>query len=74
MNILRRVVITGMGVVSPYGVGKDLFWDKLHNGVSAAKWVDSFDTSGMPVKFWANAPETDDELTGLLEKKRWRRH
>ncbi|MBQ9688528.1 hypothetical protein IJV79_02700, partial [bacterium] len=28
----RRVVVTGMGVVSPYGVGLDLFWNNLKAG------------------------------------------
>jgi 3-oxoacyl-[acyl-carrier-protein] synthase II len=70
MQNFKRVVITGIGVVSPYGIGRDLFWSKLHTGVSAAKWIDSFDASGMPTRFWANAPETDAELVGFLEKKK----
>ena len=31
----RRVVITGMGVVSPFGVGADKLWDVVVNGKSA---------------------------------------
>ena len=65
-----KVVITGIGVVSPYGIGRTLFWENLHNGVSAAKWVTSFDTSGMPTKFWANVPETDEALGSFLTKKK----
>src|SRR5258708_38323886 len=33
---MRRVVITGLGVVSPVGIGKDSFWQNLLNGVSGA--------------------------------------
>lgn len=33
---MRRVVITGLGVVSPAGIGKDRFWQNLLNGVSGA--------------------------------------
>lgn len=70
MNHYKRVVITGIGVVSPYGVGQTLFWNNLREGVSAAKWINSFDASGMPTRFWANTPQTDAELVGFLEKKK----
>lgn len=65
-----KVVITGIGIVSPYGVGRDLFWDQLHQGVSASKWIDSFDASGMPTRFWANVPESDEALTEHLAQKK----
>ena len=70
MKHTRRVVITGIGVVSPYGIGQDLFWDRLHQGVSAAKWITSFDASGMPTRFWANVPESDEPLTEHLEQRK----
>src|SRR5437667_6562135 len=34
---MRRVVITGLGVVSPAGTGKDAFWQNLLQGVSGAR-------------------------------------
>ncbi len=37
---MRRVVITGLGVVSPVGIGKDTFWQNLLQGVSGAKTLD----------------------------------
>jgi 3-oxoacyl-(acyl-carrier-protein) synthase len=37
---MRRVVITGLGVVSPVGIGKDSFWQNLLNGVSGAVRLD----------------------------------
>jgi 3-oxoacyl-[acyl-carrier-protein] synthase II len=42
----RRVVITGIGVVSPVGIGKDVFWNNLVNGVSGIKTISHFDTEG----------------------------
>jgi 3-oxoacyl-[acyl-carrier-protein] synthase II len=41
----RRVVVTGLGVVSAIGIGKDLFWDSLSAGRSGIKRITSFDVS-----------------------------
>jgi 3-oxoacyl-[acyl-carrier-protein] synthase II len=40
-----RVVITGMGVVSPIGIGVDLFWESLRAGKSGIDRIESFDVS-----------------------------
>ena len=41
----RRVVITGLGVIAPNGIGKDEFWGNLIAGKSAVDYVKSFDAS-----------------------------
>lgn len=46
----RRVVITGVGVVSPNGIGKDNFWKSNINGVSGVDYITSFDTKDMSTK------------------------
>ncbi|MBN1918174.1 MAG: beta-ketoacyl-ACP synthase II [Verrucomicrobia bacterium] len=43
----RRVVITGLGVLAPNGIGVDRFWDGLVNGRSATGTVTAFKTDGM---------------------------
>ncbi len=45
-----RVVITGMGVISPYGVGPAILWDKLMAGETGLKVLTSFDTSHIQCK------------------------
>lgn len=40
-----NIVVTGMGVISPYGVGPDLLWAKLMQGENAVRGITSFDTS-----------------------------
>ena len=70
MKNFKKVVITGIGVVSPYGIGRELFREQLFNGVSAAKWISSFDASRMPTRFWANVPQSDEELADLMEPKK----
>ena len=45
MNTDRRVVITGMGVVTPIGKDLDTFWHNLRNGVSGIGRIQAFDTS-----------------------------
>jgi 3-oxoacyl-[acyl-carrier-protein] synthase II len=42
-----RVVITGIGVVSPFGVGRDRFWDHVRNGCSGTRAISDFDASEM---------------------------
>lgn len=44
----RRVVITGLGVVAPNGIGKDEFWNSLKEGKSGINKITRFDTSTYP--------------------------
>ncbi|MFH1836684.1 MAG: beta-ketoacyl-[acyl-carrier-protein] synthase family protein [Candidatus Omnitrophota bacterium] len=46
----KRVVITGVGVVSPYGVGNKVFWDGIKNGKSGLSNITQFDVSGFRSK------------------------
>src|SRR4030081_3383100 len=45
MNDDRRVVITGMGAITPLGNDVETFWSNLKNGVSGIHTIESFDTS-----------------------------
>ncbi len=45
----KRIVITGLGVISPIGNKKDVFWDALLSGVSGIDEVKAFDTSAFKV-------------------------
>jgi 3-oxoacyl-[acyl-carrier-protein] synthase II len=47
----RRAVITGIGAVSPIGLGRAAFWESLREGRSGIKPIESFDASGLPVRF-----------------------
>jgi len=50
MNYRRRVVITGLGVVAPNGIGKDMFWESLAVGKSAVRPITLFDASAFPCR------------------------
>jgi 3-oxoacyl-[acyl-carrier-protein] synthase II len=56
---LRRVVITGMGCVTPIGVGRQAFWSGLQSGESGVRRIDSFDVSNSPVKIAAEVRDFD---------------
>lgn len=51
MRNSRRVVITGLGVVAPNGIGKDAFWQNLIDGKSAIDYITAFDASAYPCQF-----------------------
>jgi len=53
----RRVVITGMGVVAPNGIGIDNFWDSLVHGRSAVRRITHFDASSYPCQVAAEVPD-----------------
>jgi 3-oxoacyl-[acyl-carrier-protein] synthase II len=46
----KRVVITGMGVVSPNGIGNEAFCRAALDGVSGVKRITRFDPSDLPVQ------------------------
>ena len=58
---LRRVVITGMGCVTPLGIGRDSFWNGLIEGRSGVRRIESFDPSSFPVQIAAEVPSFDWE-------------
>lgn len=49
----RRVVITGMGCVTPIGIGREAYWSALCNGESGVHRIEAFDVSNAPVKIAA---------------------
>lgn len=55
----RRVVITGMGVVAPNGIGIENFWDSLVHGRSAVRKITRFDASSYPCQVAAEVPDFD---------------
>ena len=57
----RRVVITGMGCVTPIGIGRDAFWQALIKGESGVRKIDTFDVTDSPVKIAAQVQNFDWE-------------
>jgi 3-oxoacyl-[acyl-carrier-protein] synthase II len=55
----RRVAITGIGIVSPIGVGRESFWHSLHDAKSGTRNITAFDVSNSPVKIAADVVDFD---------------
>ena len=53
---MKRVVVTGLGLVTPLGVGVDFVWDNLIKGNSGIGKIENFDTEDLPVKIAAQIP------------------
>ncbi|RKX49446.1 MAG: beta-ketoacyl-[acyl-carrier-protein] synthase II [Thermotogae bacterium] len=47
---MRRVVVTGLGVISSIGNNLNDFWDSLENGISGIDWIKAFDTEKFRAK------------------------
>lgn len=57
----RRVVVTGLGCITPVGIGKDKFWDSLINGVSGIDYITRFDTKDFNTKIAAEVKDFNAE-------------
>jgi 3-oxoacyl-[acyl-carrier-protein] synthase II len=80
-----RVVISGIGVVSAFGVGRERFWDQVSRGVTATRSVTEFDVSTFPCQVAAPVPpvsasdaqildgENDKERESRADPKRYSR-
>ena len=56
-----RVVISGMGIVSPFGVGRERFWQEITEGRSGTRLITTFDTDGLPSRVAAAVPPVSIE-------------
>lgn len=54
---MRRVVVTGLGAVTPLGVGVDHVWERLTAGESGITTIDQFDVSDLPTKIAGSVPD-----------------
>jgi 3-oxoacyl-[acyl-carrier-protein] synthase II len=66
----RRVVVTGMGVVSPIGTGLSPFWDGLVQGKSGIREITRFDASDFPSRI---AGEVDFDPLDYLDRREARK-
>ncbi len=67
----RRVVVTGMGVITPLGLTIDQYWQGLVSGTSGVDYVTYFDTSEFDTKFAAWVKDFDPEA--YIDRKEARR-
>ncbi|MGN0690447.1 MAG: beta-ketoacyl synthase N-terminal-like domain-containing protein, partial [Oscillospiraceae bacterium] len=59
---MRRVAVTGLGVISPVGNDVETFWNNLKNGVNGIDFITKFDTTDFKVKLAAEVKDFDPSL------------
>jgi 3-oxoacyl-[acyl-carrier-protein] synthase II len=62
-----RLAITGIGVVSPYGVGRERFWEGIRHGRSATRAIDAFDASSYACRVAAPLPPVSLDDAPMVE-------
>ena len=67
---MRRVVVTGLGMVTPLGCGVETTWRRLIAGESGAKRIERFDVSDLPCKIACTIPEGDGS-DGTYNADQW---
>ena len=65
----RRVVVTGIGAVSPNGIGREAFWAATKAGISGVKSIAHFDASAFVVRV-AGEVSGFDEMRFISAKER----
>ena len=67
---MRRVVVTGLGMVSPLGCGVEPTWTRILNGESGARKIETFDVSDLPSKIACVVPRGDGS-NGSFNADHW---
>jgi 3-oxoacyl-[acyl-carrier-protein] synthase II len=67
---MRRVVVTGMGMVTPLGCGVDVTWKNILDGKSGAKRIDTFEVDDLPCKIACVIPRGDGS-NGTFNPDQW---
>ena len=68
VNDRKRVVVTGLGVIAPNGIGKELFWKNTMNGKSGVREIDRFPLNGFNARIAGLVDDFDPEKLGISEK------
>ncbi len=71
MTAARRVVVTGIGVVTPLGIGKAAFWNGVVSARVAVKAIDRFDTTGYRSRLAAQIDDFDPADFLSERRRRW---
>src|SRR5712692_10421785 len=69
MKRIRRVVITGLGVVAPTGIGKEAFWSACIAGRSGIGPITSFDADLLPTRIAGEVPDFDPVALGITPEE-----
>jgi 3-oxoacyl-[acyl-carrier-protein] synthase II len=67
---MRRVVVTGLGMLTPLACGVEPTWQHLLAGKSGARHIESFDVSDLPVRFACQVPRGDGSQ-GTYNPDQW---
>ncbi len=62
---MRRVVVTGLGLVTPLACGVKPTWDRMLKGQSGLRLIDRFDTSDLPAKVAGQVPTIEQQPDGF---------
>ena len=68
--MIRRVVVTGIGAVSPNGIGRECFWAATRSGVSGVRRISRFDPAQFVVQIAGEVPDEFDEMQWVTAKDR----
>ena len=67
---MRRVVVTGMGIVGPLGCGVDVTWKNILDGKSGARRIETFEVKDLPCKIACVVPRGDG-TNGTFNPDQW---
>ena len=70
VRAMRRVVVTGLGMVTPLGCGVETTWKRLLAGASGARAVDTFEVSDLPARIACMIPRGDGS-DGTFDADQW---
>ena len=68
---MRRVVVTGLGLLTPLGLGVDVNWKRLVSGTVGINKINDFDVSDLPCKIAGQIPTKDQDPEGGLNIDDW---
>ncbi len=68
---MRRVVVTGLGLLTPLGLGTNTNWRRLVSGSVGINKIDNFDVSDLPCKIAGQIPDKSEDPEGGLSFDDW---